>query len=443
MRALCTTLLLLTLLLPLPASAFDFDVEEEKAFEVHGEMSNLLLWRNDGDFDATIPYYEEEGQSVGAVSSFFRSNLAYRPLEDVELFYESELGLNFYSRNDPDQWFPTANDYVAFKHREFYSKFQLDLLELKVGYQRIRDPADLFLSHWFGAFRADVDLMRLRAGLFAGQLPDSTYEGMEIGDNNFVHDNFIGGLTLSYDVIMESLSVDLGSYFLYDSRIARKELILSTSYLGMRFNSETLQASLHGYLQGGWWRDSGVAGIDQEIFAWAAAGRIAFLSPYVDIALSSVALSPDDSGHGNRQLGSFFASGKNNSTTMIFSEDEIRDRYDNLDEQMAGRWGSFFLNRAGLSITDLSFTGKVGEFFFPQLILGTGMVLNTTNSDGHLYAGFEADLILRLRFLERVDAVLVGQLFQPGRATATFVNKTDLAATEQIHGIQFGTILTF
>jgi len=423
--------------------AFDFEDEEEKVFEVHGEMSNLLLWRNDSDFDPTIPYYEEEGQSVGAVSSFFKSNLAYRPLDNVELVYESELGLNFYSRNNPDQWFPTADDYVAFKHREFYSKFQLDLLELKIGYQRVRDPADLFLSHWFGAFRADLDLMRLRASLFAGQLPDSTYEGLEIRDNNFVHDNFISGLTLSYDVIMETLTVDLGTYFLYDSRVARKELILSTSYLGMRYNSDIFQASLYGYVQGGWWRASGVVGIDQEVFAWAAAGRIAFLSPYVDFALHSIVLSPDDNGHGNRQLGTFFASGKNGSATLLLTEDEIRDRYDNLDEQMAGRWGAFFLNRAGLSVTDLSITGKVGEFFFPQLILGTGLVLNKTNAGGHVYAGFEADLVLRLRFLEKVDAVLVGQFFQPGRAAATFVNETDLSATDQVHGVQFGTVLTF
>jgi hypothetical protein len=443
MRTLAQTILVLTLLAPLPAAAFDFEEEEEKIFEVHGEMSNLLLWRNDGDFDPTIPYYEEEGQSVGAVSSFYKTNLAYRPLDSIELVYESELGLNFYSRNDPDQWFPTANDYVAFKHREFYSKFSLDLLELKVGYQRIRDPADLFLSHWFGAFRADLDLMRLRAGIFAGQLPDSTYEGLEIRDNNFVHDNFIGGLTFSYDIIMETLTLDLGSYFLYDSRIARKELILSTSYLGMRYKSDVLQASLYGYVQGGWWESSGVSGIDQEIFAWAAAGRIAFLSPYVDIALHSVALSPDDNGHGNRQLGTFFASGKNSSATLMLTEDEIRDRYDNLDEQMAGRWGSFFLNRAGLSITDLSLTGKVGDFFFPQLILGTGFVLNKTNAGGHVYAGFEADLVLRIRFLEKVDMVLVGQFFQPGRAAASFVNETDRTTTEQVHGIQFGTVLTF
>jgi hypothetical protein len=39
--------------------------------------------------------------------------------------------------------------------------------------------------------------------------------------------------------------------------------------------------------------------------------------------------------------------------------------------------------------------------------------------------------------------VLVGQFFQPGKAAATFVNETDLTATEQIHGLQFGTVVTF
>ena len=443
MRALTRTLLLLVLLSPGPAAAFDFEEEEEKIFDVHGEMSNLLLWRNDGDFDPTIPYDEEEGQSVGAVTSFFRSNLAFRPLDGIELVYESELGLNFYSRHDPDQWSPTADEYMAFKHREIYSKFQLDLLELKVGYQRIRDPGDLFLSHWFGAFRADLDLMRLRATLFVGQLPDSTFEGIDARENNFIHDNVITGLTLSYDILSEALSVDLGSYYLYDTRITRKELLLSTSYLGLRYRSDVLQVGLYGYLQAGWWGASGVAAINQKILSWAATGRIALLTPYVDITLHSLALSPDDNGHGNRQLGSFFTSGKNSSSTLLLTEDEIRDRYDNFDEQMAGRWGSFFLSRAGLSVTDLSLTGKVGDFFFPQLILGTGHVLNMTNAGGYTYAGFEADLVLRVRFLERVDIVLVGQFFQPGQAAAAFVNETDRTAIEQVHGIQFGTVLTF
>jgi hypothetical protein len=445
MSAFRMTLLLLLVAPAWPALGqdFDFGAEEEKTFELHGESSNLLLWRNDRDFDPTIPYYEEEGQSVGAISSFFKTQLTYRPLDNIELFYESELGLNFYSRNDPDQWFPAADDFVAFKHREFYTRLKLDLLELRIGYQRIQDPTDLFLSHWFGAFRADLDLMRLRAGAFIGQLPDSTYEGLEIRDNNFVHDNVIGGLTLSYDILLEELIAEVGTYFLYDSRIPRKELLLSTSYAGLRYESDILRASLHGLVQAGRWQASGVAGIDQTILAWAASAKVTYLSPYVDVGITSTALSPDDNGHGNRRLGTFFASGKNHSASLLLTEDEIRDRYDNFDEQMAGRWGAFFTARAGLSVTDLSITGKVGDFFFPQLIVAAGFVLNPENAGGHSYAGFEADLVLRIRFLTRVDMVLVGQFFQPGKAAATFVNETDLTATEQIHGLQFGTVVTF
>ncbi len=449
MRTRSTTLLVAALLAlsfgaVRPAFAFDFGEEEEpKVFELHGEVSDLFLWRNDSDFDPTIPYYEEEGQSVGGITSFFKSQLTYRPLDGIELFYESELGLNFYSRNNPDQHFPAADDYVAFKHREFYSKFKLDLLELKVGYQRIQDPSDLFLSHWFGAFRADLDLMRLRAGAFVGQLPDQTYEGIEIRDNNFIHDNVIGGLTFSYDLLMEALTLDAGTYLMYDTRVARKELLLSTSYLGLRYRSDIVRASLHGLLQAGRWEASGVAGIDQQILAWAFAAKVGVMTPYVDIDLASFALSPDDEHHGNRRLGAFFYSGKNSSRTRLLTEDELRDRYDNYDEQFSSRWASFFVARGGLSVTDLSLTGKVGDFFFPQLIAGVAFALNPDNTGGSRYAGFEADLVLRLRFLEKVDFVAVAQVFLPGDAASPFVNETDLSATEQVHGFQVGTAFSF
>jgi hypothetical protein len=425
--------------------AFDFDDPEPSIFSIHGEVSNLLLWRSDRDFDPTIPFYEEEGQSVGGVTSFVKSQLAYRPVERIELFYEGELGLNIYSRNNPDQWFPASTEYVAYKHREFWSRFELDLIDIKVGYQRVRDPSDLFLSHWLGAVRADLDLMRFRMGIVLGQLPDSTYEGLEIRDNNFVHDNVLTGLTLSYDIVLDTLSLETGSYFMYDNRLPRKELFLTTPYLGVTFRSKHIDARLFGMLQSGVWKSSGVANIDQNILAWAVQARASLKTEPVTISLNSFLLSPDDRHHGNKQWGAFFYSGKNSSATMMLTEDEIRDRYDNFDEVLSrsNEFGSFFVNRAGLSVTDLSISGNIGDWFFPQLIGGVGFVLESANALGRSYAGFEADLILRVRFLKIAELIAVAQVFLPGEAAAPFVNDQDMTATEHILGFQFGTALHF
>ena len=427
-----------------PAFAFDFGSEEKKTFELHGEMSDLFIWRNDSDFDSTSPYYDEEGQSVGGAASFLKPQLTYRPADSVKLFYESELGLNIYSRNNPDQSFPAANDYVAFKHREFWASYQLDFLSLKAGYQRVRDPSDLFLSHWMGALSGEIDLMRLRASFMIGQLPDSTYEGLLLTDNNLMHDNVIGGFSLSWDAVMETLTFDGGAYFMVDERVPRRQLKLATPYLGVRLRlQETFEAELFGLLQTGTRAASGVGEIDQSILAWALSARAAVKTRWVDLQLSSFALSPDDSPHGNDSLGAFFYSGKNRSATMMLTEDELRDRYDNFDERFSSTWGSFFVGRAGLAVTDFSATGKIGDWFFPQVIVGAGFMMNPDNAAGNSYAGLETNVVLRIRVLKIVDLLAAGQLFLPGPAAASFVNSTDMTMTEQVHGFQLGTMVKF
>lgn len=143
----------LVLLVSAPLTADEFD---PGSFEFTGEMSSLLYWRNDSDFGSTSPVYDENGQSVGLASTFFKPQLAYCPSGGLRLFYEGELGLNLWSRNDPDQGNPAAGDYPLYKHREFYADVLAGPVKLRTGYQRLRDPSDLFLSHWMGAASASL-----------------------------------------------------------------------------------------------------------------------------------------------------------------------------------------------------------------------------------------------------------------------------------------------
>ena len=435
-----TFVLALSLLTVSSAAAFDFEVEEPKMFEIHGQLAELILWRNDSDFDATAPYYDEEGQSVGSAISFLRPLVTYRPIKNIDLFYESELGMNQWGRNSPDSN-PNSDTFMVYKHRQFWANLQLDFAYIKVGYQRVRDPSDLFLSHWMGAVSAGFDLMRFRGDFMIGQLPDNTYEGVSLLENNFMHDSMTLGIDFSYDLIMEQLTLDLGYYFLRDTSEVDKAVKLHVPYVGLAYKDDKLHARLYGLLQAGTRENRGAGGIDQGVLAWAVTANAGMVTKWVDVDLNAFVLSPDDAHDGNDQWGAFYYSGKNNSATMLFTEDEIRDRYDNLDERMSATWGSFFLNRAGLAVVDLAVKVKPMEWLKTGVVAGVGFALEEHNSLGSSFAGFEADLVVRVTVLKKADLLFAGQLFLPGGASAAFVNSTDREATEYLLGIQAGIVL--
>jgi len=418
--------------------------EPESPFKLNGEASSLFFWRNDTDFDSTVPYYEEEGQSVGAISTFLKPRIAYTPTDGIELFYESELGMNFWSRNDPDQYFPAADDYMVYKHREAWTKFSMDFVSLKSGYQRLSDPTHLFLDHWMGAFALEVALGNLGGRMFVGQLPDSTYEGLDARDNNFVHDNVAFGLDFSLLTLDDTLKLEAGAYGMVDHRVARKALTLFDFFMQATYTADPWKGSMGAHLQAGKWASSAVDGSDQSILAWAASAMAGYRSKYLDIALNAFALSPDDGGAGNDAWGAFFYSGKNFSRSRMLTEDELRDRYGNYDERMSARWGSFFVNRAGLLVGDLSFTGPILGNLRHEVVFAAGLTLEPDNAMGNGYAGFETTAGLSLAVAEGAEIVGVAQLFLPGKAAAVYVN--EIPGSEQvlsIYGFQAGTVLKF
>lgn len=442
--------------LPPPASDDDDDVldmfeeeEEEEAAEeapgvsirLNGEFTNLFLWRSDRDFDPLVPSYEEEGQTVGEVSTYFRPQLSMWPAEKIRIYYESELGLNVWSRNDPDQYFAAANNYMVYKHRELYTEFDLDVARFKVGYQRLQDPTDLFLSHWMGAATLEASLGNIGIRLFVGQLPDTTFEGMMVDDNNFIHDNITWGVDGEMYFLQKRLKVAGGFVGVHDDRITHKPLILYTPFLGIEYSDDFFHGKVYGMMQAGKWENSGVARIDQEILAWAATANVGVTTRCLDADWNVFVLSADDEHDGNRQFGAFFYSGKNHSRSMLLTEDELRDRYDNYDEQMSTNWGSFFVNRAGLVVTDITVSGKGMGGFHPELVVAGGFTLEDHNSNGNRYMGVEADIVLAVDVLKIASLVAVGQLFFPGEAAAAYVNRADLQATDSIYGVQFGTVV--
>ena len=66
-----TFVLALSLLTVSSAAAFDFEVEEPKMFEIHGQLAELILWRNDSDFDATAPTMTRKANLSDPQSRFY------------------------------------------------------------------------------------------------------------------------------------------------------------------------------------------------------------------------------------------------------------------------------------------------------------------------------------------------------------------------------------
>lgn len=418
--------------------------EPESAFKAEGEASTLLFWRNDSDFDSVEPYYSEEGQGIGVVSTFFKPRLAYMPVDRVELFYESELGMNFWSLNSPNQGDPTSTDFMVYKHREIWTKFEMDLISLKSGYQRLSDPSHLFLDHWMGAALLDVYLGNLGGRIFAGQLPDSAYEGVDARDNNFVHDNVAFGADFSMLVLDDALTLRLGAYGMYDHRMPRSALFLTDVMAGAEWAEDELTASLYAHLQGGRWENSAADGGDQALSGWAVAAACGYDAKLLDIAVSAFFLSPDDRHHGNDVQGAFFYSGKNLSRSRMLTEDELRDRYDNLDERMSGTWGSFFVNRAGLAVADVALSGPLYGDLGHEIVFAGGFALASDNAMGHSFVGFETTATLALMLAEGAHLVAVGQVFLPGKAGAVFANEVPGSeAVLPVYGVHAGTLLRF
>jgi len=423
-----------------PAKAAD---EPDKKVEVHGTFITAFLFQSDSDFDASAQYYDRDGQTVGQAATFFRPDLTLRPLDRLTLFYQVELGWNAWSRNNVDQWFPGENDAFLVKHRELWARWDWGgKVGLTAGYQHIADPSRLFLDHWSGFFSVDVNTPESRTRIIAGQLPDSTFEGIEVRDNNFVHDAFLLGALGEFDVT-DDLVLDAALMGLGDYRVPERPLYLATALAGVRYQTRSLRVWGHLLGQSGVWQDSGVNGGDQYVLSWAAQAGLEHRIAGAHWGLNLLALSPDDDHDGNNRIGAFFGSAKNRSRSLWLTEDELRDRYDNLDERIATTWGPFSLNRAGLMVFDAHAGFHITDWFHPVLIAAAAWNLNRHNAEDHVFVGFETDLLLEFPLGAGTSLLAMGQFLLPGNGASVFVNEIDREATQPLFGAQAGFYTKF
>ncbi len=429
---------------PAPAQAPAADAvavageDEQPTIEWHLNLDNLFIFRNDRDFDRTPPAYDENGQTEGAFATVFRPSITWNLQKDLKVFYEIEVGLNYWSKNNPDEENALAADIFVLKHRQLYTEGTVadGHLGFKVGYQYFTDTTGLFLGHWIGAANFSWEFNpQARVTLFAGQIPDTTYEGMDIRFNNFRRDIWVFGART--DLSCHGFKLAFGIHNLYDSHIVGKTRWVIAPNVQLSWKGENAEASLGAVLQGGKSYSTALDGGDQTILAWAAQGHAAATFKPVTLSFNVLALSPDDKYDGNDRNGAFLYSSKSTSSTVYITEDEVRNWYDQLDRRLARYEGGFWQHRAGLFVGDVKATFDVAPWFRPSVILGASSVLNPDNAMGHAFIGFEGDLDLAFRYGEHLVARVMPGIFVPGKAAAAIINEgTDREATGLIYSCE-------
>lgn len=402
-------------------------LQPEKFIDLKAEVQNLFYYKNDSDLDHTFPYYSPSGQTVGVVATLFKPQITFNINRNFRLYYEAELGLNFWSKNNPDQISALSEDIFILKHREIWSEGNLagNSIGFKVGYQYFRDPTGLFIAHWIGAGNLWVKWGDIKFIISAGQMPDSTYEGITTDENNFTHDIGLFGWRLDFP-IASKFNIAFGAFAVLDDHVVDKTNYIVTPCVHAEADMDNFNLQVDGAFQTGKWTHSAIGGKDQIHLSWAGQIHLSYDRNPLGLHFNILGLSPDDSADMNTRNYSFYYSGKNKSSTLIFTEDEIRDKYDNLDEKMAGKYGSFFLSRAGLLLSDVKLSYKMNKYIEPSIIAGGAFVLNKENVLGSHFAGIESDVDLKISYNDFLDFHLTGGTLIPGSASSALVNQIDL-----------------
>ena len=142
-------------------------------------------------------------------------------------------------------------------------------------------------------------------------------------------------------------------------------------------------------------------------------------------------------------MGAFFGSAKNRSRSVFLTEDETRDRYDNLDERLGSYWGPLAYSPAGLMLGEVSMGLKAHKQYHARIVLATGAVMNPTRVFGQRYVGAEVSILQTFKLSDRASLTLNGLLFVPGGAAAVMINDIKRSARQGLYGGSAGFAARF
>jgi len=444
-RAMHLILLSLTILLaasPVAAqeTAEDSPVDGLLGLSINLEFKNFFLWQNDSDFDRTDPLYDENGQSVGYFATALTPTMAWQPIDEVLLRYKVQIGENLWSRNDVLERDPTAEDIPTLQHKEIWGAVTLPYdFYVGAGYSSFEDSTNLFLRRELGVFNltySPSDEWMLTAS--CGQLPDSVYEGTtvetpstELGQNNFENDALIYALQAQANWLSTDFGIlDFGVIGLNDrSEIGREKNLWNIGANYMRDWSSLLLTSIDLAVQFGKTANGGINNEDLQHVAFAWQLGVSVIPSPVRLDLNALFLS-GDSDRNDLQDSSFMYSGVSDSATVMLSENELQDQYDNLDERAA--W-----QKSGLLLVDL----RAGITLWDQLEIfavgGYARASDEENLDEDLTVAAEADLgVVWTLYENHVDFTVLGGGLWPGKSGGILKNAVDLTAVDPIYYTQ-------
>jgi len=403
---------------------------DEKKFDFSGYFQNFLIFKTDRDFERTPAFYEPWGQTAGVLGTYAEPKFSFISGENKLFALEFLLGFNIWSRNfnigRPDA---QAGRQIFIFARQLYSDLILSGFNVKAGYQYFSDPIAIFVRHWIGGVRFEKENLQL----FLGQIPDQTYEGVELFANNFINDTYIfsiayaeGGFSRRDAIPFASKGFFGGIYNLFDNSVVRKPSFVSTLVVGYLFDSDNF------YFVGGLAGQGGVLskssfGLKNELHLAGAFQLSLAKKGKNKIGADIMLLSPDNPSYRDGVNFGFLYSGKSMSRTLLLTEDEIIFKSDNLDLNMAEVFSQFRLMRAGFFVPDVWFELPLGENFKITPVLGVGLTLSGENSLKSNFIGLEGDLIFSYVLGQDMRFDFGNIFFVPGRASASFTSRINPA----------------
>ncbi len=415
-----------SVVLLLPSYSFS----QEEKIEFYGYFQNFFIFKTDRDFDPSPAFYEPWGQTVGVFGTYAEPTFKFN-IDDAKksIGIQSLWGFNLWSRNSPFSRPDEAQGKQLFIFlRQLYSDIKTPAGVVKVGYQYFADPIELFVRHWIGGVRFQSE----RFQIFVGQVPDQTYEGIEVFSNNFVNDTFIlsfaysqGGFLLGDGIPQVNTGFFAGLYNLFDNSVIRKPKFVSSLVFGYSYSSDNLQF-LGGVVgQGGIFFKSAVDGTDEVHLGSAVQFKLAKKSKNLTLGCGVMLLSPDGGKYKDGINTGFIYSGKSMSRTLLLTEDEVIFKSDNIDLNIGEQFSAFRIIRPGLLVIDVWGDFMLSDALSISPVLGAGFSGQNLSGDfaGMIY-GLEFSPVFRY-MRKNLVFDFANIFFVPGKASSYFMNLID------------------
>lgn len=399
-----------------------------KDFSTSGYFQNFVIFKTDKDFDPSISIYEPWGQTAGAIGTYAEPRVKLT-IGSVSAAIEPLLGFNLWSRNSP---FSRPDEKegkpVIFFLRQLYSETDFQSFTVRAGYQYFSDPIGIFIRHWIGGANFKFGKTRV----FIGQIPEQTFEGIEIFSNNFINDIYIFAIDLIQNRVEEDINVlpllnsgfFIGLYNVFDNSVIRKSIFLSSLISGYGYDTENFNITFGIALQGG----TGFKTAEnlQNSNNLAGAAEIIFVKKgNTQFGGEIMILSPDNAKYRDKLNTAFFYSGKSLSRTILLTEDEIIFKSDNIDLNIGEKISVFQNVRPGFLLADVWTEIGISENWKLTPILGGALSLSNNSSVENSALGnlFGVEFSPILSYLkENIVFNFANTIFIPGYASTIFLN---------------------